>query len=64
MEQSPEYHTLESGEIGTPVVLSCLIDGLCNNPYPSCCFVICTGRTKPISYSSSSSGMIISMTAF
>ena len=27
MEQSPEYHTLESDEIGTsPVVLTCLID--------------------------------------
>ena len=62
MEQSPEYHILESDEIGTLVVSTCLIDGLYNNPYPSCFCVICIGRM--ISCSSSSSGTIISMTAF
>ena len=64
MEQSPEYHILESDEIGTLVVLTCLIDGSYNNPYPSCFCVICIGRMKEISCSSSSSGIIISMTAF
>ena len=65
MEQSPEYHTLESDKIGTPVLLTCSIDGLFNNPsYTSCFCVICIGWMKQISYSLSSSGIIISMTAF
>ena len=62
MEQSPGYHILESDEIGTLVVLTCLSDGLYNNPYPSCFYVICIGRM--ISCSSSYSGIIIWMTAF
>ena len=46
MEQSPEYHTLESDKIGTLVLLTCCpIDELCNNPsYQSCFCVICIGR--------------------